>query len=505
MLTLRVIHPMKKTLFIIILLALVKLAVHFASNSNYGFHRDELLHLAVSEELRWGYMEFPPFIAVVAKLSHALFDYSVFGARLFPTIAGVCLLVVTCLTALELGGNRKAVTIAGVSVLAFLPFWRNHTLLQPVAFEQLFWVLGLYYFIRFINTRDKKYLLILGVVAGLGLMNKYTFLIWGLALVVAMLFYDKGRLFKDRSLYIAGIIAALIITPNIIWQSMHHFPILIHHQRLQEIQLSELKWWEFGVVQLWFPFTLIISLVGLYFLFFDQHGKQYKSIGVSFVTTFVVMWLMRSKGYYFFAAYPLMFAAGAVAIEKYVVSRAWIYYTTLGILVCSTIPFIPDLAPILPVESFVKWKKLEPDTEGRYALTSDYADMFGWEEQVQLVDSVYRSLSDVERGKCMIWAENYGEAGAIRVIGESYDLPDPVCVHGSFWLLGPGNKTVEVCISIGNEEESVNRVFEDCQLVKMIRHLYAIDEEHNIPLYLCRKPKVDLREKWPELEKYVFD
>jgi hypothetical protein len=163
------------------------------------------------------------------------------------------------------------------------------------------------------------------------------------------------------------------------------------------------------------------------------------------------------------------------------------------------------LTPILPVEQHVKWSKREVRPDGRVILTNDYADMFGWEEQVKLVDSVYRSLSDEDRKRCVIWAQNYGEAGAIKILGHKYGLPDPICVHGSFWLWGAGDKKGDVCISIGNEESSINRVFGEKILVRMIHHKYAIEEEQNIPVYICREPLIDLRQKWHELEKYVFD
>ena len=131
--------------------------------------------------------------------------------------------------------------------------------------------------------------------------------------------------------------------------------------------------------------------------------------------------------------------------------------------------------------------------------------MFGWEEQVALVDSVYRSLSEEERKVCILWAENYGEAGAIKVIGDRYQLPNPVCKHGSFWLWGAGNNEGEIAISIGNEEDAVSYFYEDYTLIKMITHPYAIDEEHHIPLYLCRKPRVKLKTYWPNYEDRIFE
>ncbi|MEM6805512.1 MAG: hypothetical protein AAF696_29215, partial [Bacteroidota bacterium] len=119
---------MKKNIALISILALLKLIIQLIGNTNYGFHRDELLHLSVSEHLDWGFMEFPPFIAWLGKLSYLLFDYSLMGTRLFPTLAGVGILILCCLMARELSRNKYAILLAGVSVLAFLPFYRNHCL-----------------------------------------------------------------------------------------------------------------------------------------------------------------------------------------------------------------------------------------------------------------------------------------------------------------------------------------------------------------------------------------
>nr|WP_294938718.1 glycosyltransferase family 39 protein [uncultured Flavobacterium sp.] len=496
---------MKKYLPIIFILSLVKLAVHLVANRNYGFHRDELLHLSVSEHLAWGYMEFPPFIAVVGKIAHFIFGYSLSGVRLFPTLAGVAILVLCCLIAKELGGKKNAIMLAGISVLAFVPFFRNHTLFQPVAFDQMFWTLGFYYLIRYFNSKDKKFLIYLGITAGIGLMNKYTFVVWGFGIAGGLLFFERGKAFKDKWLYISGIMALLIVLPNIIWQYTHNFPLFAHLQKLKESQLDEIGPYEFALDQLKMPFTLLISLIGLGAVFFDKELKKYKSIGIAVLVIFFTMWFLQSKAYYFFAIYPVLFALGAVKTEKLVQKRPIWNYVVAVILFVPTIYFIPMATPVLPIEEFVSYNKLTPEKDGRIILTGDYADMFGWDEQVKLVDSLYQSLPENERKKCVILAENYGEAGAVKILGDKYNLPDPVSRHGSFWTWGPGEKDGEVFISVGNEEEVVNKLFEENKLIKMVTHKYAIDEENNIPVYLCRKPKKNLHQLWPELEKYIFE
>lgn len=495
---------MKKYLPIIIFLSVLKLAIQWLGNRNYGFHRDELLHLSVSEHLDWGYMEFPPFIAIIGKLSYWFFDYSLVGVRLFPTLAGMGILILCCLIAKELGGKPKAVFLSGICVLAFLPFYRNHTLFQPVAFDQLFWTLGFYFTIKFINSSNKKFLLFLGITVGLGLLNKYTMFVWAFGLFVGLFFYEKAKIYKDKWLYISALVALIVFLPNLIWQIQHDFPLLSHLQALNENQLDEINPMEFGLEQLNFPFTLMVSLVGLISLLFYKKLTKYRAIGITALVIFSTMWILNSKAYYVFAIYPVLFASGSVAIEFLLKKWHNLMYVIALIVLAPSIYFIPQLTPILPIEKYVEYAELKEEN-GRVELTGDYADMFGWEEQVALVDSVYQLLSSSERENSVLWAENYGEAGALKILGKKYNLPNPICRHGSFWQWGFDNKNASVWISLGNEKPAVEYAFEDVELVKMIHHKYAIGEENGIPLYLCRNPKVDIKQWWKDYEEYIFD
>lgn len=493
---------MRKHIVIISVLVFIKVVIQFLGNRNYGFHRDELLHLSVSEHLDWGFMEFPPFIGLVGKLSYLFFDYSLVGTRLFPTLAGVGILILCCMMAKELKGNKYAVLIAGTCVLTFLPFYRNHTLFQPVAFDQFFWALGFYYLIRYLNSSQIKYLLFTGAALGLGLMNKYTMLVWAFGVFVGLLFFERGKLFKNKWLYISGLLSLFMVLPNIIWQFQHNLPLVRHLQELNESQLSELNPFAFGLDQLLFPPTLITSIIGVVYLF---RNSEYRCLGVSALVIFFSMWLMQAKSYYVFALYPVLFSAGAVQLSHWLKNKKPIWnYLLAAFMFLPMIFFIPDLTPILPIEQYVTYADLE-EQNGRVELTSDYADMFGWEEQVKLVDSLYRSLPEQERNNCVIWAENYGEAGALKILGKKYGLPNPISRHGSFWLWGYGNNEATVWISLGNEKESVEYIFAETELVKTIYHKYAVDEENGIPLYICRKPKMSIAKWWKDYEPYIFN
>ena len=498
------IRKCKKFLPIILVLASIKLVIQFFGNQNYGFHRDELLHLSVSEHLDWGYMEFPPFIAFLGKLTYWFFDYSLLGVRLFPTLAGVAILILCCLIAKELGGKSKAVLLSGICILAFLPFYRNHTLFQPVAFDQLFWTLGFYFIIKYINSKNNTFLILLGLTLGLGLLNKYTILVWAFGIFTGLFFYEKGVIYKNKWLYISAFISLIIVLPNIIWQIHHEFPLLKHLQALKDNQLNNTNFMAFGLEQLNYPFTLIISLFGLLTLLVWKRFRKYRVIGIATLVIFITMWLLRSKAYYVFAIYPVLFASGSVVIASLLKKKPISFYVVAALTFMPSVYFIPELTPILPIETYVKYAGLT-EKKGRYKLKGDYADMFGWNEQVALIDSVYQTLSPNEQKNCVIWAENYGEAGALKILGKKYQLPNPISRHGSFWLWGFDSKEALVWISLGNEKPSVEHVFEEVELVKIIKHKYAIDEENEIPLYICRNPKIDIENWWQAYKDHVFD
>lgn len=446
-------------------------------------------------------MEFPPLIALIGNISYLLFDYSLMGTRLFPTLAGVGVVILCCMIAKEMNANRYGVLLAGICILAFLPFYRNHTLFQPVAFDQLFWTLGFYYVIRYINTVDHKYLLFTGATVGIGLMNKYTMMIWAFGVLIGMIFHHRGKVFTNKWWYISGFLSLLIVLPNVIWQFQNNLPIIRHLQELSASQLSELNPFDFGLEQLYYPFTLVVSLIGVYHLLTKT---DYKPIGIAAATIFCTLWLLQSKAYYAFALYPVLFAAGSVAISQYLTHkrRLW-HYVVAALILLPSIPFIPHLTPLLPIEQYIAYANIE-EQNGRIELQGDYADMFGWDQQVRIVDSLYQSLPDRDKNNCVLWAENYGEAGALQILGKKYDLPNPISRHGSFWQWGYGPENAELWISLGNEATSVESVFEETELITTIHHKYAIAEEQGIPLYLCRKPKVTIKQWWKDYEPHIF-
>ena len=137
------------------------------------------------------------------------------------------------------------------------------------------------------------------------------------------------------------------------------------------------------------------------------------------------------------------------------------------------------------------------------ALPQDYADMFGWEEMAALVAKAYDRLTPEERGRCLIFGQNYGEAGAIDVIGRKRGLPPAISGHNSYWLWGPRRRDWDVVIIIGGDRQDNAAFFDRIEIVGQTRSEWAMPYERGLDVSIARGPKMTLAEAWPRLKQYI--
>src|ERR1700761_4421054 len=203
--------------FILVFVA-IKVVLNLFAMPHFGFQRDELLHLALGDHLDWGYKEVPPVVAVIAKLSSVLFGSSVFATRVFCTVFAGLIVWFTGLITVELGGRKFAVALACLAMIFSPAFMASEYLLQPVVFDQFWWILTAYLIVKYINTSSAKYLYFIGIAVGLGLLTKYTMGFFAFALIFGLLFTKQRRLLLNKHVLGTIAIAILIFLPNMIWQ-----------------------------------------------------------------------------------------------------------------------------------------------------------------------------------------------------------------------------------------------------------------------------------------------
>lgn len=505
-------------LMVLIMMVLFKLLLHVYSNSNYGIHRDEFLYLAMGDHLSWGYLEVPPSIAVFGNLTRWLLGDSLFAIRFFPALLGCLIVLLTGFMVWELGGRRFAMLLTCVSVIIAPVFLRAHTLFQPVVFDQFYWVLGFYLLILLINNPNRNYLWILiGLVCGMGLLNKYSMFFWGFALFIGLLITPLRKHLSGRWPWTAAAIAFVIFLPNLLWQAANDWPFFEHFHKLNEYQFRNLSRLDFlfGQILILHPASVAIWVLGIVYFFQKKTAKPFRIFGWMYLTMLISMLFFTGKHYYLAPAYPLLFAGGAIYIERFIRARRfyWSKPFILVLLLIAGVITAPYGLPFLPVRDLKDYAQFMAAYAGLDAplrknsgemgtIPQDYADMFGWEEQVSTIAEVHHALPPEDQAECVLLAGNYGEAGAIDFYGEKYGLPKAVSLNSSYYLWGPGEKSGNVVISIGVPLEGLKRYFRSIQRMNIIRHEYVIDEENNLPVYLCRNPVKTLQEVWPELKEF---
>jgi hypothetical protein len=480
-------------------LAFFKLALHFLTSTNYELHRDTYLFLALGDHLDWGYVSVPPGIAFFARLTHILFGDSVFAAGIFPALIGALSVILIGLIVKSLGGKIWAIAIACTAFIVSPAFLRSNSLFQPVSFDQFFWLLATFLAIKLLQTRNPKLWLPLGAVCGLAFLNKYAIAFLVCAFLVSFLLTPDRQLLSSKY-FVLGLLAGfLIILPNLLWQMNHNWPVLAHMAELQRTQLVNVSIANFILMQLLMNLPgLLVWLAGLAFFLFSKEGKGMRVLGYTYLAVILIFILFRGKHYYTLGIYPVLFAAGGFQIEKYIAApRRWVHPAVLALMVILALPAIPYSLPVLTHERMLVYAEESKNfglagallwEDGRiHPLPQDYADMIGWEELADVVIKTYHSLSDSEKTRCAIYAENYGQAGAIKYYGKKHGLPEPTSFNETFLLWAPDSVDITTLIYVNDEVEEISYFFAEVRQVGEITNAFA--RESGLPVFLCRHPR----------------
>jgi hypothetical protein len=470
--------------------------------SHFGFQRDELLHLTLGDHLDWGFKEVPPFIAVLAKITTTIFGDSVFAARIFSTIFSGLIIWFTGQIVIELGGRKFAITLACLALIFSPAFAASGYLFQPVVFDQLWWVLAVYLLIRYMNTSLPVYIYLLSMVIGVGLLTKYTMAFFAIALILGLLFTKQRKLLWSKHILFAAVIALLLFLPNLIWQFRHHLPVVTHMKTLRSNQLDYIKPTDFIIQELLINgIALIIWLIGFGFLLFSARLRKYQFLAFSFILIFAFLLVMKGKVYYIFGAFPMLFAAGGYGFERWMKSKSYILYTV--IILFFTLPnlvLLPLALPILSLDqtrATFRFLHIAPKWEDQkeHYLSQDYADMLGWDELTAKVARAYNSLTPEQQKHTQIYADNYGEAGAIHHIGKQYHLPDVASLNSSFTLWTPDSLNARYIIYVddngGKNVQKFSSLIDSCIKIGEIEFPYAREKGTSIFLLVNPKPEVN--------------
>ncbi len=380
------------------------------------------------------------------------------------------------------------------------------------AFEPLFWMGCAWLVIRIIRTGNAKLWLWFGVLAGIGLENKHSMLIFGFGLVVGLILTRERRWLRSPWFWAGGAIAFLIFLPNLLWNIQNHFPFLELQANIRrsgrDVTLSPFTF--FGQETLaTLPLSLPIWLAGLWYLFFDHDGKPFRALGWAWAVTAGIIMALSPRIYYLFPAFPVLFAAGSVAWERWLATARsqWIKLVYVTLMVLMAAALAPTLIPLLPPETYIRYAAAthlqQPRIENHKLgpLPQLFADQFGWEEMAVTVARVYNDLPPEVRPKTAIFGQNYGQAGAIDLFGPKYGLPPAISGHQSYFLWGPRGYTGESVIVMAGRQQDLESRFSSVQKVARVYHPYSMPYEH-FDVFYCRGLKRPLSEIWPQVKNW---
>lgn len=476
----------------------------------YGWFRDEFYYLACSEHLAFGYVDHPPLSILFLWIVRGLFGASIWAVRLVPALvlAGVVALVGRI--AIEMGGGRFACAVAMLgAVCAPIYLGLGHIYTMNV-FDLLFWASAALLVVRIANGAGPRAWVVLGVVLGLGLQNKISVLWLGTGLLAGLVLTTDRRHLRTRWPWIAGGLAGTIFLPHVLWQMANGWPTLEFMARATGEKMAALEILPFLAAQVLFmgPAAVWLWIGGLVWLM-RPAGARYRSLAWAWLTVLAILLLSGSaRPAYMAPAYTWLLAAGGVATEAFLAAprRNRLRPAAVAALLAG-LSLAPLALPLLPVPTYLRYTDrlgIAPTTDERKELAELpqlYADMHGWEEIVATVAEAYAQLSDDEKVQATIFAQNYGVAGAIDLLGRRHGLPTAVSGHNNYWFWGPG-EPASVVLIVGGRESDHRRSCGRLETAAVIDCGYCMPYENDQPVFVCRDLMRPIEEIWPQVKHF---
>ena len=480
----------------------------------WEYHRDELLYFAMGDHLAWR-MQFPPLIAVVARVGDALFGDAVWAARVPAAAAGAALTGVVLWLVRRLGGGSVGMLLAWTALLGAPVFLRPSVLMHPVVFDQLWAMLAVTGVLLAAREREPSWWLLTGAALGLGLLTKMSALMYGaVVLGIALLVPVLRQHLATRWPWLAALLAVTLGVPTLLGQLHFDWPFLAQLSSLQGTQLAATNRLATLVEQplMLGPLALLVLaglVAGLRAATTRVSGSEQATAAVAtlFATgLLVIVLLQRGKAYYAAPAYPVLAAVGAAWLAPRLSRASSVAFA--AVLLVATALLLPLGVPLLapaPMARYTAWLGVGAATRTNVGeqlpLPQDYADMLGWRAQAEAASQAFRALSPADTADAILAGSNYGRAGAIARYRRRLDLPYPVSVHGDFHAWGVGERSGRVVILLdeASAQAELESVFRDVREVARIGDPRAVAEEQDVRVLVAREPGQPIASLWPML------
>ena len=486
----------------VIAVGAIVFAVLMALSARYGFDRDELYFLDAARHLQASYVDQPVLAPLLAWVSLKLFGVSLTGLRLWPALAAWATVVVGGLTAREFGGGRRAQLLAAIGTATMPVLLGSAHVANTTAYELLAWASLALVVARIGRTGDCRWWLAGGLIAGLGVADDHSAAFFVVALVIGVLLSGGRRMIWNRWFLAGAAIAVAFEVPDLWWQAQHGWATIAMTQALNQENggLANIATWVVGQLGMVTLALAWVWVAGLRFLW--RSGRpMWKSLAWAYGLLFVLFALTTgSKTYYLGAAYVYLLAAGAVAIDGWLAARPGRMRSLMLVAAVTTAVAVPIVLPVLPAAD-IAWT---------YPTNPTLGETVGWPGFVRTVDAAWTSLPPRQRASAVIFAADYGEAGAVNELGRGMGLPTAVSAQNSEWWWGPGNPRPSTVLAVAPGPVDVTgyaaylrKFFSRVRVAATLRNSDGLhNQEWGGHVYVCTGPRQPWAQMWPRLRNY---
>jgi hypothetical protein len=485
--------PIRAEWLLLFGIAAVIALLHILTNGRYGFHRDELQFLSDARHLDWGFVAYPPLTPFLQHIGLALFGVSLTGLRLFSVLFQAAAIIVSGLMAKELGGGRLAQCITALAVaLSPLPLF-NGTEFQYTSFDFFWWVLTAYFIIRLLSSEDPRWWLAIGATLGCGLLTKYAIVFYIAGILTGIVLTPARRYLTSLWFWAGFAVALLLFLPNFLWLVHHDF---ISYHFLKSIHLRDVRLGRadgFLLQQFFIGANLAVAPLWMVGVIAYLRCRRYRMVAFMYLVPLALFFFGKGRGYYMAAAYPMLIAMGATRVtQRLALLPAWgrrsalaVYFAAFAVVSAYIVALVIPLQAAGPLRDFALKRN------------GDLREEIGWQQMVATVASIRNSLPPDRQSNLGILVGNYGEQGAIEILGPPYHLPPPISMTNSAWLRGYPTPPPTTLIVLGFSQKDADLAFTNCRLAGHNANVEGIrNEESQVhpDIFVCGPP----RKPWPQ-------
>ncbi|MGH8960088.1 MAG: glycosyltransferase family 39 protein [Jatrophihabitantaceae bacterium] len=482
--------------------ALAQLLLLVATSTRYGYHRDELYFIAAGSHPAFGYPDQPPLVPLLCWAMNHLASGSAQASallvlRLPSALAAAASTLVAALVAREVGGGARAQVIAAACTATSGFALATGHFVTTTTFDLLSTSVLCWLVIRAITRRSGPSLLAAGVVTGIGFESKpQVALVATVILVTLAIAGPRGPL---RSPWLAGgLVSALVLAaPYVIWQSLHGWPQLTVAGNIGgSAEGGRAGFVPFQLV-LVSPVLVPVWIAGLVVPFRRASLRAVRFVPLTYALLAVAYLLGNGKAYYLASLYPVLLGIGAIPVADWTVRRNRALRTGLlgaAVIVSAVVSSLIAL-PLLPATSLQGSVVM--------AVNPDQGETVGWPRFVDTVAAAWSAVPANERAHTVIFTRNYGEAGAVDLLGRAHGLPRAYSGHNGFSEWGQPGADATRALLIGYDGPGdAAPYFTGCTHLVTVDDRVGLDnDEQGLPLLLCR-PAGSWSALWPKLRHY---